>query len=99
MVLFLDNNVAAGALVKASARAPIFLATTECLRALLVRPSISRSIESAPLKANPADAARRREASASEPQVRGESAPLQHVLQLGQVFGGAGMSIGSVSIG
>ena len=80
MVLFLENNVAAGALVKDSARAPIFLATTECFWALMAQPSISRRIGREPPKANPADAPSRAEASALEPQVRGELASLQQVL-------------------
>ena len=96
-MLFLGNNAVAGAFAKASARVPIILATTECFWALMARPSISRWIERASSKANPADVPGRGEALALESQVRGELSWHQQILHLGHVIGGPGMSIGSLS--
>ena len=58
LILFPDTISAAGALVKASGRVPIFLATMECAWAIVAQTSKSRWIERAQSKANAPDAIR-----------------------------------------
>ena len=64
----------------------------------LISGMISRCVEIALSKANPADAPSRREDSFSEPQVGGELASLQQASRVGQVLEGRGMSIDRLSI-
>ena len=84
--------------MKASAGDPITLPMIECFWTLMAQLSISRWIDRVPSKANPADAPSRREDSILDPQVRGELAPLQQLIQLGQVLEGLGMSVDGAPI-
>ena len=93
-ILFLDNNAAAGASVKASARAPVILAIIECFWSLMAQLSASCWIERAPSKASPADAPSRGEKSSITPRVSGDLSSLQQALQLSQISNKPGSSIG-----
>ena len=98
LILFSDNAAAAGALVKASDKVPIILATVECFRTQTARMSIPRWIERVPSMANPADAPSRWASSISDSQAKGGLLSLQRVLQLSQVPEAPGMSIDSLSV-
>ena len=98
LILFSDNAAAAGALVKASDKVPIILATVECFWTQTARMSIPRWIERVPSMAIPADAPSRWASSISDSQAKGELLSLRRVLQLSQVPEAPGMSIDSLSI-
>ena len=75
IALFLDNNAAAGALI----RAPSAVAVVPML---IGRSRASCWVERVPLDANPADAPGRKRPLSLKPSVTGEIAPLHMALRL-----------------
>ena len=85
ILLFLDNNAAAGALIKGSSRILVALAMIESFWGYLAQVAATCWVERVASQANPADAPSRGEALFRKPQVEGELASLTRVLQLCQV--------------
>ena len=82
MILFLDNNAAAGAMIKASSRVKIILAITECFWQQVAQLGASCWVERVASEANPADAPSRGKSSFRLPDVEGHLESLWGVLQL-----------------
>ena len=82
IILFLDNNAASGAMIKASSRVQIILALTECFWQHIAQMGASCWIERVASEANPADAPSRDKPSFKKPDVEGYLGSFQEVLQL-----------------
>ena len=82
MILFLDNNAASGAMIKASSRVKIILAITECFWQHVAQLGASCWIERVTSEANPADAPSRDKPSFRKPDVEGHLESFRRVLRL-----------------
>ena len=85
ILLFLDNNAAAGALIKGSSRILVVLAMIESFWGCLAQLAATCWVERVASEANPADAPSRGQALFRKPQVEGDLTSLTNVLQLRQV--------------
>ena len=84
-ISFLDNNAAAGPLIKGSPRIWVVLATIESFWGCMARLSASCWVEGVASGANPADAPSRGDPLFREPQVKCDLVPLTKVLQTCQI--------------
>ena len=82
IILFLDNNAASGAMMKASSRVKIILAITECFWQHVAQLGASCWVERVASEANPAYAPSRDKPPFRTADVEGRLESLQKVLQL-----------------
>ena len=86
VILFLGDNAAAGALIKASSKIQMILALEESFWECLAQLSAACWVERVAPDANSADSPRRDKPLFRAPDVEGELASLQMALQLRQVL-------------